>query len=333
MDVIVVGGTLRGVAAAEAAAKQGAKVFLVTDRPYLGEDVCATQRLWIKSDQKPKTALGKSIYGKAAKTKNGYSLVRPMDVKRKLDEALLNKKVPYLYGSYLTEILHDPNGEVAGIVVANRSGRQAIRGKIIIDATDRAIAARMAGADFTPYPSGPQKFKRIIVGGKPNAEAKDLGFKYTVLEKSKKSPKKSYRVYEYDLEIPMKDGSFKSFIKADKIARDKSYQFGQATYSEKLFQIPPDNLKSTKSHQDSWKSAKSIPIEAMTPKGLKHLYVLGGCADVSRSAAEQLLRPLNSLQLGQNLGTKLAKKALERDLSPASKLDGCRTRWRGDDPS
>lgn len=322
VDVIVVGGTLRGVAAAEAAAKAGAKVFLVTDRPYLGEDVCATQRLWIKSDQKPKTELGKSIYGKARKTKNGYSIVTPMDVKRKLDEALLKAKIPYLYGSYLTEILHDPNGEVAGIVVANRSGRQAIRGKIIIDATDRAFAARMAGADFTPYPSGPQKFKRIIIGGEPNKEAKDLGFQYTVVQVANKPKtiKNSYAVYEYDLEIPMKDGSFKSFIKADKIARDKSYHFGQATYSEKLFQIPPDNLKSIRSHQGSWESAKSIPIEAMTPKGLKHLYVLGGCADVSRSAAEQLLRPLNSLQLGQTLGAKVAKKAIERELAPASQL-------------
>ena len=213
VDVIVVGGTLRGVAAAEAAAKQGAKVFLVTDRPYLGEDVCATQRLWVKSDQKPKTELGKSIYGNAEKTNNGYSLVKPMDVKRKLDEALLNNGVPYLYGSYLTEILHDQNGEIAGIVVANRSGRQAIRGKIIIDASDRAFAARIAGADFTPYSAGVQKFKRIIVGGKPNAKAKDLGFKYTVLQKSKKTEKKSYPVYEYDLEIQMKDGSLNLSLK------------------------------------------------------------------------------------------------------------------------
>ncbi|WDE97292.1 FAD-dependent oxidoreductase [Lentisphaera profundi] len=322
VDVIVVGGTLRGVAAAEAAAKAGAKVFLVTDRPYLGEDVCATQRLWIKSDQKPKTELGESIYGKARKTKNGYSIVTPMDVKRKLDEALLNKEVPYLYGSYLTEILHDPNGEVAGIVVANRSGRQAIRGKLIIDATDRAFAARMAGANFTTYPAGPQKFKRIIVGGEPNKEAKNLGFQYTVVQVANKPKtiRNSYAVYEYDLEISMKDGSFKSFIKADKLARDKSYQFGQATYSEKLFQIPPDNLKSIKSHKGSWQEAKQIPLAAMTPKGLKHLYVLGGCADISRDAAEQLLRPLNSLQLGQILGTKVADIAKKRDLAPADQL-------------
>ena len=323
VDVIVVGGTLRGVAAAEAAAKAGAKVFLSTDRPYLGEDVCAAQRLWIKADSRAKTTLGQHIYGDASGaivTDNGYRVVRPMDVKRKLDEALIKSKVDYLYGCYLTEILHDQNGEIAGIVVANRSGRQAIRGKIIIDATDRAFAARIAGANFTPYPSGPQKFKRVVVGGKPNAEANDLGFEYTVLAKTKKQNKKSYRVYEYDFEIPMKDGSFKSFVNADRIARDKSYHFGQATYSEKLFQVPPDHLISISSYQDSWESAQHIPLEAMMPEGLKHLFVLGACADISRPAAEQLLKPLNSLQLGQKLGAIVARKALERNLAPTSKL-------------
>jgi NADPH-dependent 2,4-dienoyl-CoA reductase/sulfur reductase-like enzyme len=71
VDVIVVGGTLRGVAAAEAAAQAGAKVFLITDRPYLGEDVCAAQRLWIKPDVKPKTDLGRAIYGDASKARAG----------------------------------------------------------------------------------------------------------------------------------------------------------------------------------------------------------------------------------------------------------------------
>ena len=141
--------TLRGVAAAEAAAKQGAEIFLRLIALTSDEDVCATQRLWIKSIRNLRQNWANQ-FTERHPAKNGYSLVRPMDVKRKLDEALLNKKVPYLYGSYLTEILHDPNGEVAGIVVANRSGRQAIRGKVIIDASDRALAARRAGAEFTP---------------------------------------------------------------------------------------------------------------------------------------------------------------------------------------
>ena len=36
--------------------------------------------------------------------------------------------------------------------------------------------------------------------------------------------------------------------------------------------------------------------------------------------AEQLLRPLNSLQLGNILGAKVAKICVKRELSPANKL-------------
>lgn len=323
VDVIVVGGTLRGVAAAEAAAQAGAKVFLITDRPYLGEDVCAAQRLWIKSDVKPKTDLGRAIYGDASGARaagNGYRVVTPMDVKRKLDEALLRSKVDYLYGSYVTEVLHDPNGELAGVVTANRSGRQAIRGKVIIDATDRASVARIAGATFTPYPSGPQHFKRIIVGGKPNPGAKDLGFKYITRKENKNEAGKSYSVYEYDLELPMKDGSWASFVHADQIARDQTYQFGQATYSEKLFQVPPDPVLSRGAHDGAWEGIERIPLSAVKPVGINHIYVLGGCADVSRDVATQLLRPLHSLHWGQTVGQQIAETAVARSLAPASDL-------------
>ncbi len=326
VDVIVVGGTLRGVAAAEAAAQAGATVFLITDRPYLGADVCGTQRLWIKADAEPTTALGQAIYGESSGAKvtaNGYRVVTPMDVKRKLDEALLRSKVAYLYGSYVTEVLHDPNGELAGVVAANRSGRQAIRGKVIIDATERASVARIAGAAFTPYPSGPQKFKRVIVGGKPNPGAKNLGFEYSVRvpkSKKKEAELKSYSVYEYELELPMKDGSWASFVRADQIARDQTYQFGQATYSEKLFQVPPDPVRSRSADDGAWAGAGNIPLSAITPADMNHLYVLGGCAEVSREVATQLLQPLQSLQWGQNVGKQVAEMAVSRSLAPAAEL-------------
>ena len=42
VDVVVVGGTSGGVAAAVEAAQNGAKVFLAAQRPYLGADLCAT---------------------------------------------------------------------------------------------------------------------------------------------------------------------------------------------------------------------------------------------------------------------------------------------------
>ena len=46
VDVVVVGGSCGAVAAAEAAAKAGAKVFLATSYGSLGEDVAGTLRVW-----------------------------------------------------------------------------------------------------------------------------------------------------------------------------------------------------------------------------------------------------------------------------------------------
>ena len=59
--------------------------------------------------------------------------------------------------------IQDAEGRPAGIVMANRSGRQAVKAKVIIDATARAGLARIAGASGEPYPAGLQRFTRIVV--------------------------------------------------------------------------------------------------------------------------------------------------------------------------
>ncbi|MHC4494916.1 MAG: FAD-dependent oxidoreductase, partial [Planctomycetota bacterium] len=53
VDVVVVGGSSGGVAAAVEAARKGEKVFLAAQRPYLGEDICATYRLWLEPGEVP----------------------------------------------------------------------------------------------------------------------------------------------------------------------------------------------------------------------------------------------------------------------------------------
>ena len=53
--------------------------------------------------------------------------------------------------------------------MSNRSGRQAIVAKTIIDATPRGLVARIAGARFGIYPSGRQTFKFTVVGNKPKS--------------------------------------------------------------------------------------------------------------------------------------------------------------------
>ena len=62
VDVVVVGGTSGGVAAAVEAAQNGAKVFLAAQRPYLGADICATYRLWLEPGEVPALPLTKNIF-------------------------------------------------------------------------------------------------------------------------------------------------------------------------------------------------------------------------------------------------------------------------------
>ncbi|MBM4031820.1 MAG: FAD-dependent oxidoreductase [Planctomycetes bacterium] len=69
VDVVVVGGSTGAVAAAAEAAKGGAKVFLAAPRPYLGEDVAGTLRLWLEEGETPASPLAKAIFsGRAQPT-------------------------------------------------------------------------------------------------------------------------------------------------------------------------------------------------------------------------------------------------------------------------
>ncbi|MHC4536857.1 MAG: FAD-dependent oxidoreductase [Planctomycetota bacterium] len=465
VDVVVVGGTSGGVAAAVEAAQNGAKVFLAAQRPYLGADLCGTYRLWLEPDEVPNLPLAKKVFAepkvsllahnrinftyetdkpsasihkdtpspslltdgkwhsassqsvqyngdvtiiadlhdehelekvhimayqrrnptgddfevesvtvsisndkeqwkqvavinnlrlteplpepwgpielsasiaanaryvkfmvkkspdvtrvllgeiviedKRSLTKPSEPPARipptPMQVKRTLDEALLQANVQFLYGCYATDVLFDDDGRVAGIVMANRSGRQAVKAKFVIDATSRANVARMAGAKFKPYPSGTQTFKRIVVGGRVRTD-KDLQARTISSPVSTKSGLE-YTAIEYTLKVPMKDGSFNSFAKAEQIARDKTWHPTQVDASETLFQVPPDPMKGKKTLSEFWPGAEKVELDAFRPEGVNSLFVINGCADITREAARKLLRPLELMKLGRRIGTAAA---------------------------
>jgi glycine/D-amino acid oxidase-like deaminating enzyme len=299
VDVVVVGGTSGGVAAAAEAAQKGARVFLAAARPYLGEDLCGTYRLWLRTDEEPTSPLAKKIFAESPAT--------PMQVKRALDEALLEAGVQFLFGCYATDVLREASGEVAGIVIANRSGRQAVRAKVIIDATPRANVARMAGAAFEPYPAGLQSFKRIVVGGDVRNGEDIQAQKMPTPIPVKDGPTR--QAIEYTLKILMSDGSFASFARAEQIARDKTWHPGQVDASEMLFQVPPDAMKGKKSLRGLWPGAEKVNLDAFRPMSAKRLFVLGGCADISRSAAARLLRPLELMKVGSRIGAAAALEA------------------------
>jgi flavin-dependent dehydrogenase len=469
VDVVVVGGTSGGVAAAAAAAEHGAKVFLAAERPYLGEDICGTYRLWLEPDEVPTSPLAKKVFAEpvvssfarnkieftyesdkssaamhrdtqppsllndgkwhsaarqsvqydgdvtiiadlgnehqlkkvhvmvyqrrnsaqrddfevmsvtvylgsdkqqwklAAVIKNnrlGESLPEPwgpvefsalvagkaryvkfhiekspdvnrvllgeivieddgsltefdrpavripptpMQVKRTLDEALLEAGVQFLYSCYATDVLHDGDGKLAGIIMANRSGRQAVKAKVIIDATPRATVARIAGADFEHYPAGPQTFKYIVVGDQLRSDSELPARKMPAPILTSDGPAR-YAI-EYTLGIPMENCSYASFAKAEQIARDKTWNPMVVDSSETLFQVPLDPLEGKKSLSDDWPGAEKIDLDVFRSNDIERLFVLGGCADVSRGAAAKLLGPLELMKLGNRIGEAAALQA------------------------
>ena len=468
VDVVVVGGTSGGVTAAVEAARQGASVFLAAQRPYLGQDICGTYRLWLEPGEVPETPLAKEVFAEPAVSppvrkglefsyeadkpsaamhrdkespslltdgkwhsassqsvqydgdvtiiadlgaEHGLSKVHvmayqrrnrsqddfevesvtvhisndkqrwkqvavienkrlgeslpepwgpvefsvsiagraryvrfsvekspdvnrvllgeivieddqppaepdtpparipptPMQVKRVLDEALLEAGVQFLYSCYVTDVLRDGDGKLAGIVIANRSGRQAVRAKVIIDATPRATVARIAGAAFEPYPTGIQTFKRIVVGDGVWADKGLPARKMPSPIPVGDGPPR--QAVEYTLEIAMRDDSFASFAKAEQIARDKTWDPAVEDSSEVIFQVPPDPVRGRASLVGAWPGAEDVDPEPFQPDGVDNLFVLGGCVDIPRRAAEKLLRPLELMKVGTRVGGFAASQA------------------------
>jgi flavin-dependent dehydrogenase len=230
----------------------------------------------------------------------------PMQVKRTLDNALIDANVQFLFSSYPTDVLHDSNGNPAGIVIANRSGRQAVLAKVIIDATPRATVARIAGAAFQPFPAGPQTFKRIVIGGDihtgDNIQAQ-------IMPAPMSYQNNNYQAIEYTLTIPMEDGSFASFADAEQYARDLTWDGNQVDSSETMFQVPPDPVIGISSIPDPWPGVENAEPDAFRPVDVNRLYVLSGCADMSRQTAETLLYPLVLMDMGTRIGRIAAEEA------------------------
>lgn len=231
----------------------------------------------------------------------------PLHVKQSLDDALMHAKIPFLTGSYVTDILRDAQGMPSGIVMANRSGRQAVRAKVIIDATERATAARLAGATATQWRVGTHTFERVVIAAeKPTGEGVSVtqlpGDYTTTIPNSGNPHAQKYgtvaaRAWLCKLALNMPDNSWRSFAAAEQAARDRTFVKTMLEAADSLFQVPPDHLT-------------TIP---------PRFHILGGCANISRTEAAQLLRPLSLMDAGSKMGREAA--AMAQGL-PTPTIDG-----------
>jgi ribulose 1,5-bisphosphate synthetase/thiazole synthase len=297
VDLIVVGSTLGAVAAATEAAKEDVKVLLLGSRTYLGEDLCATMRLWLNEGEALQGELTRQIFP-------DRQITTPIRVKQTLEAVLLDAGVDFLLGCYPTDILVDDNSDPAGIVIANRGGRQAVIGKIIIDATNRAVVAGLAGAKRRPWDSGNRRCNRVVLGGRVTRGVLPAREIAAGIE----AEGQELFYYEYALDLNLGDGSFAALAEAEQKARDVTYRDGQFRSAERLFFVPSDSIIG-EATTTGWSAVNLPSIQHFTAKDCSRVYVLSGSADIPRDRVQACLRPDKLERIGRMVGRVSAQQA------------------------
>lgn len=152
----VIGGSFAGVAAALELARTGERVVLVEPRTYLGREVTATLRYWVpvpaRSEGPLPELIASCVEASHAQAVAGEYLLHPDATKTRLEDLVLGAGVQLLYASLPVAVLAG-DGAIEGVIIGNKSGRQAILCPTLIDATETALVTRLAGATLAA-PSG-----------------------------------------------------------------------------------------------------------------------------------------------------------------------------------
>lgn len=297
VDLIVVGGTSAAIAAAGAASRSGSKVFLVAPLSYLGDDICGSFRFVCDKGESPVNALGRRLFLESKSP-------TPLYIKTELENELIDNDVDFLYSSYVTNVIAGRGGRLAGVVITNRSGRQAIRCKAIIDATHRASVARVALAEMTLFKAGTYDFGFVTVGNTPlkGAEITEVEeVPYSVVVGNKKLP-----VTRYNLRLPVKDDSYATIQELEQVIRDKTWTPDQGDSSDVLEYVPFNSIVSAHPFPQAFSSVRQIPLDACRPKGIENLWIAGPSADISREMAKGVMRPVRAIAWGEIVGERVA---------------------------
>lgn len=162
-DVVTVGGSFSGVAAALALAAAGRTVVLIESRTYLGREMTATMRpwLWLPAGVAPSTlpqplaacfasAYQDELYTEAMSRHHPEQQVTNQDVrwvfrldavKKSLEDLLLDAGVHLIYASLPVTMESDGDNHI--VVIGNKSGRQALLARTVIDASETGLLARL----------------------------------------------------------------------------------------------------------------------------------------------------------------------------------------------
>jgi glycine/D-amino acid oxidase-like deaminating enzyme len=262
----------------------------------LGDEFADTLRLWLEEGETATGALGEKIF-------SAGNPANPVRLKRTLEDALTKAGVRFLFSSYSTETLHDREGRVSGIVIANRAGRQAVIAKVVIDATAGAAVARQAGATVRTAPAGTVEFRRVVMSDQTEHAP---GF-----VRSLRTSQGKVRYDEYSVKLEVPGLNFRARMEAENRLRDQTYIKGQLRSAGRV-SMPPLESIVCRLGAAGWKGFEKADLAHFRPRGVDNLWVASAAADIPRQAGAAVERPSTAEAIGRRIGAEAAAEAARR---------------------
>lgn len=158
VDVVVVGGGPAGVGASVATARDGAETLLIERYGYLGGMATGGLVIWLPKNQLssgiPREIVDRLVPLEAVVDVVDWALtIDPEIMKNVLLDMLEEEGVKMLLESFAVDAI--VKGEtVEGVILESKSGRQAVRADVVIDATGDGDIAVRAGAPYKKVGEG-----------------------------------------------------------------------------------------------------------------------------------------------------------------------------------
>jgi hypothetical protein len=152
VDVLVCGGGVSGVGAALGAARSGAKTMVVERNAFLGGAATAVIMNTWNVPVSRMTGVAREIALTLAERGEGNITgptfpFDPEGFKTLANDLLTQAKVEVLNYTWVEEAIME-GSRIKGVIIQNKSGRQAILARTVVDATGDADVAAAAGAEY-----------------------------------------------------------------------------------------------------------------------------------------------------------------------------------------
>ena len=229
VDVLIVGMSTGAVEAALVARERGMTVLMVSHFTYPGEDFCAFSQYWSSDERLLQTDLGKTLFSSDFEKQAPPT---PMHIKYTLETALIQQGVDFMYMTYPVLRLQGDQGQTCGLVVANRSGFQAIPAKHVIDATHHGLVGRWLDADAVALKPGTVELERIVIGGEPIISD---DFKTEELPGLIRVRDNEFQAYRHTITTRLQDDTPTSIFAAEVEARLATFHPDQVASSDYVY--------------------------------------------------------------------------------------------------